>query len=1195
MRQQVFIRKREEFDTVSGALCEKIEQTLHIHIRATVWALYEVEGLSADALTYFQNEVLGDKVTDIISNSISTEGRQTLAYTFLAGHFDQRAYYALQAGRMVLDHSEDFTVRSSTVLLFEEPVHETTMERIRKFLINPVDTRERSLSYESAPQVYTKPMSNLCGFSSKSPQELKAIKEELGLTMDSETLSYVQQYYRREQREATETELFLFDTYWSDHCRHTTFLTPLRDISFRGTYRNQIEASFNTYCAQREEIERCGAVTLMDLATHSARYLKAKGKLTNVELSEEINACSVHVDDEHGRYLLMFKNETHNHPTEIEPFGGAQTCLGGAIRDPLSGRSFVYQGIRISGGADPTGDVRDTIPNKLPQSTIARESARGFSSYGNQIGMATTLVKEIYHPTYVAKHLELGAVVGITPVDEVRRETPCSGDLIILLGGKTGKDGIGGASGSSIAHTSQSLDTSYAQIQKGNPLEERKLQRLFRIPEVKRMIKRSNDFGAGGVSVAIGELAPGLIINLDAVPLKTKGMNATEIAISESQERMAVVIDPSNLDALFTFAHRENVEATLVAEVTDENRLVMNQGGRCVVDISRDFLDTNGPIPTQEVLVSDYESKEYDRAHYERLNGYSQKGLGEIFDSSVGNSTIFAPYGGTSQCTPELSSVQRFPLHSTTSKASVVSYGFDPVFSELSPYIMGMNSVLSSVAKQIATGAHLKDIHLSLQEYFPKPGTDPEKWGLPLQALLGAFEVCNALSLAMIGGKDSMSGTYEGLDVVPTLVSFAFSQVEIRRLISRAFKAPGEYLYILRQQQTNGIPDIDSFKDNITLLENFRDSITSISTLDEGLGYTLEMMSIGNEIGYTCYIEETGKNPGGFLFTSHVKLEGMTPIGKTTAVHNADFKINHLKGLKKIYPFTSTGTCDTGALPAREKSGKRYYHTRVEHPRTLILTFSGTNSELDMEMNFREAGADTRVFVIQDTSHEVFSESVRRCAEQIEESHILVLPGGFSFSDEPDGSGKFIATFLRHPVISAAVERFLAKDHLILGICNGFQGLIKSGLLPYGSIRKAQKGNPTLFFNDCYHHVSRLTETKIHSSRSPWLQELDTNRSYTLPVSHSEGRFIADEAQIDYLIRNDLIATTYLDNPNGSTRNIEGIMSIDGNILGKMAHNERIRDELFVNVGGNRRQDIFMSGVRYFSQGGRSRTQGETP
>ena len=831
MRQQVFIRKREEFDAVSGALCEKIEQALHIPVRATVWALYEVEGLSPEALTYFQNEVLGDTITDIISNSLSTEGRQTLAYTFLAGHFDQRAYYALQAGRMVLDHSEDFTVRSSTVLLFEDPVDEYTMQRIRKFLINPVDTRERSLAYERAPQVHTKPMRDLYGFSLMNTEELNAIRNELGLTMDSDTLSYVQQYYQRENREATETELFLFDTYWSDHCRHTTFLTPLWNISFRGRYKDQIEASLNTYRAQREEIKRSGDITLMDLATHSARYLRAKGKLNNVEHSQEINACSVHVGDEHDSYLLMFKNETHNHPTEIEPFGGAQTCLGGAIRDPLSGRSFVYQGIRISGGADPTGDVRNTMPGKLPQSTIAKESARGFSSYGNQIGMATTLVKEIYHPTYVAKHLELGAVVGITPVDEVVRETPCGGDLIILLGGKTGKDGIGGASGSSVSHTSQSLDTSYAQIQKGNPLEERKLQRLFRIPEVKRMIKRSNDFGAGGVSVAIGELAPGLIINLDAIPLKTKGMNATEIAISESQERMAVVIDPRDLDALYTYARKENVEATLVAEVTEENRLVMNYGGRCVVDISREFLDTNGPIPTQDVLVSDYQSPEYDRAHYERLNGYSQKGLGEIFDSSVGNSTIFASYGGKGQCTPELSSVQRFPLHSTTSKASVVSYGFDPVFSELSPYIMGMNSVLSSVAKQIATGAHLEDIHLSLQEYFPKPGTDPHMWGLPLQALLGAFEVCNALALAAIGGKDSMSGTYEELDVVPTLVSFAFSQVDIQRLISRAFKAPDEYLYILRQHQVNGIPDIDSFKANITLLESVRDKITAISTL----------------------------------------------------------------------------------------------------------------------------------------------------------------------------------------------------------------------------------------------------------------------------------------------------------------------------------------------------------------------------
>ena len=787
---------------------------------------------------YFQNEVLGDKITDIISNSIAVEGRQTLAYTFLAGHFDQRAYYALQAGRMVLDHSDDFTVRSSTVLLFRDPLEASVMQRIRKFLINPVDTRERSLSFESAPKVRTKEMADLQGFSSMTIDELKELREKLGLTMDLSTLIYVQQYYTSENRDATETELFLFDTYWSDHCRHTTFLTPLRGISFSGPCRDRIEASFNTYLAQRREIGRSGDITLMDLATHSARYLRAKGKLTGVEESEEINACSVHVSDEHDEYLLMFKNETHNHPTEIEPFGGAQTCLGGAIRDPLSGRSFVYQGIRISGSADPTGDVTDTMANKLPQSTIAKESARGFSSYGNQIGMATTLVREIYHPSYVAKHLELGAVVGITPLEDVVRACPCEGDLIVLLGGRTGKDGIGGASGSSVSHTSESLDTSYAQIQKGNPLEERKLQRMFRIPEVKRMIKRSNDFGAGGVSVAIGELAPGLIIDLDAIPLKTEGMNATEIAISESQERMAVVIDPSDLVSLCSYAAAENVEASVVAEVTGNNRLVMNHGGRRVVDISREFLDTNGPIPSQTVSVSEYRSPEYDRTHYERLNGYSQKGLGEIFDSSVGNSTIFAPYGGVTQSTPELSSVQRFPLNATTTKASVVSYGFDPVFSERSPYIMGMNSVLSSVARQIATGSRLEDIHLSFQEYFPKPGNDPDRWGLPLQALLGAFEVCNGLGLAAIGGKDSMSGTYEELEVIPTLVSFAFSQVEIRRLISRAFKAPGEYLYMLAQPQTDdkGIPDISSFRANIELLERHRKHITAISTLDEGLG-----------------------------------------------------------------------------------------------------------------------------------------------------------------------------------------------------------------------------------------------------------------------------------------------------------------------------------------------------------------------
>ncbi len=1185
MRNQVFIRKREEFDGASRALCEKIEHALHVKVSGTLYALYEVEGLSGSALSYFQNEILGDKITDIITNSVDTAGCSTLAYTFLAGHFDQRAYYAVQAGKLVLDHSEDFTVRSSSLIVFDSILEAHVLDAIRKFLINPVDTRERGLSFEDAPRPMTKQMRNVSNLKEMNRTELEELREDLGLTMDLDTLIFIQDYYRKNEKTASETELFLFDTYWSDHCRHTTFLTSLTDVSFSGRYKNEIEKSYQTYLAQRREIGRTGDITLMDLATHSQRYLKAKGKLGKVEVSEEINACSVYVSDEHDEYLLMFKNETHNHPTEIEPFGGAQTCLGGAIRDPLSGRSFVYQGIRITGSADPTKDVKETMANKLPQSTIVTESARGFSSYGNQIGMSTTLVREIYHPTYVAKHLELGAVVGITPKDEVVRESPLPGDVIVLLGGRTGKDGIGGASGSSVSHTSESLDTSYAQIQKGNPLEERKLQRLFRNPAVKKLIKRSNDFGAGGVSVAIGELAPGLTINLDAVPLKTRGMNATEIAISESQERMAVVIDPKDLEELLSCAAQENVEATLVAEVTEEERLVMNYNGSCVVDISRAFLDTNGPLPSQSVSVSDYYGREYDREKYAKLNSYSQKGLGEIFDSSVGNSTLFAPFGGVTQSTPELSSVQRFPLHATSSKASVVSYGFDPTISEISPYLMGMNSVISSVAKQVATGAHLEDIHLSFQEYFPKPGTDSGKWGLPLQALLGAFEVCDALTLAPIGGKDSMSGTYEEIEVVPTLVSFAFSEVETARLISRAFKAPGEYLYLLRQGEKNGLPDIGSFKANLTILETCRDEITAISTLDEGLFHTLEMMSIGNEIGFECEIEETGKNPGGFVFTSASLLPGLTPVGRTTEEWNREYKKEHLAGLSEIFPYSTH--IERGSLPAAEATEKRYYHTRVDRPRALILAFSGTNSELDMEMNFSEAGAETKVFVVNDTSHEVFTQSVQRFVKEIEKAHILVVPGGFSFSDEPDGSGKFIATFLKHPSVKDAVEKFLAKDHLILGICNGFQGLIKSGLLPYGDIRETKESDPTLFFNDSYHHIARLTQTRIHSGRSPWLQELDRNIPYTLPVSHSEGKFVADEEALRYLSEHDLIATTYRDNPNGSVMNIEGIVSLNGNILGKMAHNERIRNDLFINVEGNRRQDIFMSGVRYFTNGGK--------
>lgn len=1188
MGSQVFIRKRAAFDMVSADLTNRLEQVLNLRLPCLVYYLYEVEGLGEQALAYFEREILGDPVTDIISNHIDTDGKTTLAYTYLPGHFDQRAHYARQAGSLVVDHNESFTVRSSTVVVFDSLLDQQTVKRIKRFLINPVDTRERTISYEKPPKPVEKPMYRIVGFAHMEDQRLDALKRDLGLTMDRETLRYIQDHYRQTSREITETELFLFDTYWSDHCRHTTFLTRLENISFSGRYAKEIETTFSTYMAQRKELNRDTPVTLMDLATHTQRYLKAKGKLENVEQSEEINACSVHVSDNKGAYLLMFKNETHNHPTEIEPFGGAQTCLGGAIRDPLSGRSFVFQGIRISGSADPTARIEDTIENKLPQSIIARESARGFSSYGNQIGMATTMVREIYHPSYVAKHLELGAVVGMTRKDEVIRLVPRPGDVVILLGGRTGKDGIGGASGSSISHTSDSLDSSYAQIQKGNPLEERKLQRLFRIPEVKRCIKRSNDFGAGGVSVAIGELAPGISIDLDAIPLKTKGMNATEIAISESQERMAIVIDPKDMETIITYAANENVEASHVATVTDENRLVMRHRGEVVVDIDRTFLDTNGPLPTQTVEVCDYSYPPYDTERYRALNHYSQKGLGELFDSSVGDSTLFAPYGGIFQSTPESSSVQRFILDPDSDKASVVSHGFDPRFAETSPYRMGMFAVLSSISKQIATGGRLEDIHLSFQEYFPKPGTNAKRWGWVFQALLGAFAVCDALSVAAIGGKDSMSGSFEELDVIPTLVSFAFGEVAIDRLRSRAFKAPNEYLYMVRQKSISGLFDPASFRDNIAVIERFRDKITAISTLDEGLSHTLELMAMGNAIGYRCTTVDSEPNPGGFVFTSPERLEGVQIIGRTIDTYDGLYRNIHLDGLASVYPLVRKESNQVH-VPRSEPSPKRYHHSAIEHPMVLILTFSGTNSELDMQRNFERVGGATRIFVINDTSPDSFARSAKQFVSELGAAHILVLPGGFSYADEPDGSGKFIAAFLKNAIIRTAVNRFVKQGNLVLGICNGFQGLLKSGLLPYGSIHERQEHAPTLFLNDSYRHVARLVQTRIQSNRSPWLQDLDVKLTYTLPISHAEGKFVADRRTLDMLIKQHQIATCYVDNPNGSMLDIEGIVSPDGNILGKMAHNERIGEDLFINVEGCRRQDIFSSGIRYFQKGGGAR------
>lgn len=1180
--QQVFIKKKTKFDVVSSGLKKRVESNFKESVDCTVYYLYEVQGLTNLAFEKFKNEILGDVVTDEIICEIDSS-KQHFAYTLLRGQFDQRAYYAIQAGKLILDHSSDFQVKSGTVVVFNKPVSDELFLKIKKLLINPVEARERELEVEEFIVPEVKEVKDISDFKDLNDQELMSLAKELGIFMDLETLKYIQKHYKDNNIKAKEAELFLFDTYWSDHCRHTTFLTNITSVEINGKYKEEITASFDKYLKQREEINRQKPVTLMDLATHNARYKKVKGRANNVEESSEINACSVFVEDQNDKYLLMFKNETHNHPTEIEPFGGAQTCLGGAIRDPLSGRSYVFQGIRITGAANPLTPFEDTLANKLPQKVICRDAAKGFSSYGNQIGLPTTFLREIYHPSYVAKRLELGAVVGLTSFKEIVREEPVPGDLVFLLGGKTGKDGIGGASGSSVSHSKDSLDTSYAQIQKGNPLEERKLQRLFLKPEIKKIIKKSNDFGAGGVSVAIGELADGIEIYLDRVPLKTTNMNTSEIAISESQERMAIVVDKKDKDILYKFAQEENVEVTEVALVTEEAKLVMKYGEEVVVDIERSFLDTNGPLPSQAVEITDYESQVYEKEIYRDLNKYSQKGLQEIFDSSVGYSTVLAPYGGKNQTTPEIGSVQRFSLNDTSDMASIVTYGFDPTISEESPYKMGISSVISSVAKSLALGVELSDMHLSFQEYFPKLKTDEKKWGLVLQSLLGAFEASDQLGLAAIGGKDSMSGTYEEIDVIPTLVSFAFAGSKIKKVRQRSFQNTNEYIYYLPNKERNGLPLVSSLLENTKIVNKNRDVITSISTTCEGVIQTLNLMSLGNDIGYQVEVLDE-KNTGGYLFTSSKKIEGLNLIGKTIIKENNDFADWHLNGLQTVYPFTNYSDKEIEEVNIESK---KYYKEQIEEPRALIVTFSGTNSELDMEKNFRMAGAKTKVFVVNDLTQDDFDISVDKFVKELQESHIFVIPGGFSFSDEPDGSGKYIATFLKQEKVRYALNEFAENGKLILGICNGFQGLIKSGLLPLGEVKEITETSPTLFFNEQYHHVSKMVKTEIKNKKSPWLQDLSDDE-YVLPVSHSEGRFIVDEDNLEELRKEGLIATVYSteDNPNGSTCNIEGIISKNGNIFGKMAHNERSNNELFINVPGNKRQDIFTSGVNYFKHGG---------
>ena len=1188
---------------------------------------YDVEGLDEALFRQAEQAVLSEPQTDDLLTELPQDADWILAVESLPGQFDQRADSAAQCIQL-LSQQQRPLVRFARVYLFYGQLDEAAKQTVKRSLINPVECREAELSPCATLQVaYDAPpdVAILQGFTECDEEGFAAYVRDYGLAMDVPDLLCCRDYFRGEQRDPSLTELRVLDTYWSDHCRHTTFHTTLDEVRIE---HPQAAASYDLYLRVRQELGRTKPVNLMDLGTLAAKYLKKIGQLTKLDESPEINACTVKVDvDVDGElqpWLLLFKNETHNHPTEIEPFGGAATCLGGAIRDPLSGRSYVYQAMRVTGAANPLTPLSETIPGKLPQKKIVTTAAQGYSSYGNQIGLATGLVDEVYHPGYAAKRMEVGAVIGAAPAANVRREEPAPGDVVLLLGGRTGRDGCGGATGSSKSHTTESLATCGAEVQKGNAPEERKLQRLFRNGEAARLIKRCNDFGAGGVSVAIGELADGLSIDLDKVPKKYEGLDGTELAISESQERMALVVAPEDAPRMMELAAQENIETTQVAVVTEERRLVMRWRGQVIVDLSRDFLDTNGSEKHFTVHIPAPQEAESApapgfvaglKAIADDLNGCSKRGLVERFDSTVGAGTVLMPFGGLYQDTPAQAMAAKLPVdQGKTTSCSVMSWGFDPYLCQADPYRGAYLSVLSSVAKQVASGGDLDNCWLSFQEYFPKLGNSPERWGLPAAALLGAFQAQLDLGLAAIGGKDSMSGSFEQLDVPPTLISFAASLSRVDRIISPEFKSAGSAVVLLAPELLpDGRPQVESLKQVFAKVAelNRAGRIRAAYTPGRfGLAEGLMQMSFGNRLGCVCEPDVDNELlfkpwPGSFLLEiageadfgrliGHVVAEPqLTACGESVSL--AELYAVYSGKLASVYPVQPAYTPEE-ELYAPSFAAKSWSVAQESQAKPLFLlpAFPGTNCELDTAFAIERAGGRAEVLVLQNLTPQAVSESVERFAKRVEQAQGIVIPGGFSGGDEPDGSGKFITVFFRNPLIAEAVTKLLdQRDGLMAGICNGFQALIKLGLVPFGKILDTDASFPTLTFNTIGRHQSRQVRVRVASNKSPWLAHTQVNDIYTVPISHGEGRFLCNEALLQELIANGQIATQYVDlagqpsldvdfNPNGSRLAVEGITSPDGRVFGKMGHAERIGSGLYQNVPGRYDMEMFAAAVDYF-------------
>ncbi len=1234
---RIYSEKKPPYAVAAQSLAQDLRRILDVETveRVRILYRYDVSNITPAQFEAAVPVIFSEPQVDTVCRELpATDGAIVFAVEYLPGQYDQRADSCAQCLQM-LGGGDRPLVRTAQVYYLYGSLTSDQLARIKSYIINPVESREATLdTYETLETKYEIPytVETVSGFTGLDESGLQSMLDRLGLAMDLDDLKFLQGYFRdTERRDPTITEVRMVDTYWSDHCRHTTFSTVIEQVDIAPEY---IRKTYAEYLAARKKLSRENKpLCLMDIATIGQRILKEQGILKDLDESEEINACSVRMPVEvNGRteeYLLMFKNETHNHPTEIEPFGGAATCLGGAIRDPLSGRSYVYQAMRVTGSADPRTPMRDTIPGKLPQRAITTRAAHGYSSYGNQIGLATGFVEEVYHPGYVAKRLEIGAVVGAAPSGQVVRKRPEPGDVIVLLGGRTGRDGCGGATGSSKSHTLDSLQECGAEVQKGNPPEERKLQRLFRNPDVSRLIKRCNDFGAGGVSVAIGELADGLEINLDAVPKKYDGLDGTELAISESQERMAVVLAPADVDAFRACAGRENIEATVVAVVTDDNRLKMRWNGNTIVDVSRDFLNTNGAVKFTGVAVPAVDhtalrqtvtpvAENFEQtmsALVRDLNVCSQKGLVERFDSTIGAGTVLMPFGGKYQLTPVQAMASTIPvLAGDSATASLMAYGFNPYVSSVSPYHGAAYAVVESVAKLVASGGDPEKIYLTLQEYFPRTKGDPKRWGLPFSALLGALSAQLNLGYAAIGGKDSMSGTFEDIDVPPTLVSFAVSYARVADVISPEFKKAGSSLYWLPcPYDSDGLPDYAALRGNLRTVAGLirGGKILSCYALSKGgLGEALFKMAVGNKIGAeidgaVAQDDLLQQNYGGFVFEG--PPEGMP--GKRIGRTIAEPELRHgchavrLDGLLRAWTdplepiFPVQAAADARAVPA-VSSEKSYAACRPRSacasPRVLIPVFPGTNTEYDTARKFEDAGAVVETLVVRNLSAADIEDSILAAQQAIDRANIVMLPGGFSCGDEPEGSGKFIAAFLRNPRLAEAVERLLyQRDGLMLGICNGFQALIKLGLVPYGHILDMTADMPTLTFNTIGRHQSMMVDTRISSVQSPWLADSAVGEIYTVPISHGEGRFVASDAVVEQLIQNGQIATQYVDksgaptmempyNPNGSVCAVEGILSPDGRVFGKMAHNERIRKGVAKNITGRMDHDIFRAGVRYF-------------